>query len=352
MGVVNIQKTYGSGSGDVLKFLDGSMSSFICPRNIDNIYDYTFYRFSGLRRVEIGDNIKTIGDYAFYQCSSVEEWTISGRLQYVGAHAFSISAKNGVYIDVDLNNATIKEYAFNASNLRNLTGCVNGVERLAFYDSSYHDYVNKVSFTNLKIDGAVGAHAFYGRTTGNGFFINRESNITSLGESAFAISSYNKTVSTPHVLDFRGSTFTSLPTNAFSWNALSNDGLLNALLYFPTSLSYIGNYVFGNHKSCYYYFLNTIPCPVSTSAFSSVSQWGAIFVPYDYINTYKTATNWTTVSQYIKGWAPENTFSVGETLPTVNREGYGLTWYTDRECTTQISVVVDADVELYCVASA
>ena len=45
MGVVNIQKTYGFGSGDVLKFLDGSMSVFICPRNIDSIYDYTFYSF-------------------------------------------------------------------------------------------------------------------------------------------------------------------------------------------------------------------------------------------------------------------------------------------------------------------
>lgn len=352
MGVVNIQKTYGSGSGDVLKFLDGSMSSFICPRNIDNIYDYTFYRFSGLRYVEIGDNIKTIGDYAFYQCNTVEEWIISNRLQYVGAHAFASSAKSGVYIDVDFNNTTIKEYAFNASNLRNLTGYVNGVERLAFYDSSYYDYGYKISFTNLKIDGAVGANAFNGRLTGSGFFIDKESNITSLGEGSFAIMSYNQMVSTPHVLDFRGSTFTSLPTNAFSSNATSGNGLLNALIYLPTSLSSISNNVFYNHKTCYYYFSGITPPSLGTYSFSGINQWGGIFVPYNYIVAYKTATRWTSVSGYIKGWAPENTFSVGETLPTVNQEGYGLTWYTDRECTTQISVVVDADVELYCVASA
>lgn len=352
MGVVNIQKTYGSESGDVLKFLDGSMSVFICPRNIDSIYDYTFYRFSGLRYVETGDNIKTIGDYAFYQCNTVEEWIISNSLQYVGAHAFAVSAKNGVYIDIDFNNTTIKEYAFNASNLRNLTGYVNGVERLAFYDSSYYDYGNKISFTNLKIDGAVGANAFNGRLTGSGFFIDKESNITSLGEGSFAIMSYNKMVSTPHVLDFRGSTFISLPTNAFSSTDMSGNGLLNALIYLPTSLSSISNNVFYNHKMCYYYFSGITPPSLSTYSFSGINQWGGIFVPYNYIVAYKTATRWTSVSGHIKGWAPENTFSVGETLPTVNQEGYGLTWYTDRECTTQISVVADADVELYCVASA
>lgn len=351
MGVVNIQKTYGSGAEDVLRFLDGTMTYFICPKDIDEIYDYTFYMMQSLRNVKIGDNITRIKQYAFYGCDNVVEWKTPKHLTSVGEYAFASSAKSNAYIDFDFDNTTIDQYAFSNSNLKNLTGYINNVGSYAFNNSSSYDTGSNFSFTNLKIDGAVGAYAFNGRLTGRGFFISRDSNITSIGEYAFGIMSYNYTISTYHILDFRNSTFTSLPVNAFSQQAVSGSGLLNALIYLPTSLSSISNYVFNNHKMCYYYFSGITPPSLSTESFSGINQWGGIFVPYNYIVTYKTATNWTSVSQYIKGWAPENTFSVGETLPTVNQEGYGLTWYTDRECTTQISVVVDADVELYCVAS-
>lgn len=351
MGVVNIQKTYGSGSGDVLKFLDGSMSVFICPKDIDEIYDYTFYNMTSLQSVKIGDNITQIKQHAFDGCRNVVEWETPRHATFIGSFAFTRNAKNGVYIDFNFDNTVVEGHAFEGSNLRNLIGYINGVGALAFYSSSYYDSSNNFSFTNLKIDGAVGANAFNGRRTGRGFFISRDSNITSIGEGAFAIMSYNYTISTYHILDFRNSTFTSLPANTFGPNYTSGYGLLNALIYLPTSLLSMSNYVFNTNKTCYYYFSCITPPSLSTYSFSGINQWGGIFVPYNCIVAYKTATIWTSVSGYIKGWAPENTFSVGETLPTVNQEGYGLTWYTDRECTTQISVVADADVELYCVAS-
>lgn len=348
MGVVNIQKTYGSGAKDVLRFLDGTMTSFICPKDIDEIYDYTFYDMTSLQNVKIGDNVTQIKQYAFYGCNNVVEWETPRYLTSVGDRAFAESAKNGIYIDFNFNNTTIGAYAFYGSHLKNLIGYINNVGSYAFRGSGARDY----SFTNLKIDGNVGSFAFLGRYTGQGFFIDGSSNITNIEEGAFCIVS-NDSYYVPvyHVLDFRGSTFTSLPGNTFGRTDIRTMGLLRAAIYFPTSLVSISNYVFEGHKMCYYYFSNITPCLLGAYAFSDIIQWGGIFVPYNNINTYKTATNWTSVSQYIKGWAPENTFSVGETLPTVNQEGYGLTWYTDRECTTQISVVVDADVELYCVAS-
>ena len=350
MGVVIIQQNGGGGDA-VGPYIDGTLVNFVAPENIDAIYDYRFYNMQSLQSVKIGNNVGNINQYAFYLCRNVNEWVMPSQIYYIGAYAFANSAKNNVYIDCNFSSGTVGTYAFAGTNLRNLTGLIYGAPSFAFYNSSYYDYSNHFSFTELSINGTVGRYAFSGRETGCGFFISRSSNITSLAEGAFGVIS-NNSISTYHVLDFRNSTFTSLPSYTFGSSAVVGNGLLGALIYLPSSLLNIANYAFSNNRSCCYYFFGATPPSPSTYSFSNVSQWGKIFVPYNNINAYKTTTGWTSVAQYIKGWAPENTFSVGETLPAVNQEGYGLTWYTDRECTTQISVVADADVELYCVASA
>ena len=351
MGVVNIQKTYGSGSGDVLKFLDGTMTAFICPKDIDEIYNYTFYNYgTTLRYVEIGDNIDFIGHYAFYGCNGVYSWKIPNSLHSIGQRAFCNTYSSYLYPNVkvalDFNSGTsnytiVREYAFNNSFLlESINGNLRDVGEHAF--NIGHESL--LSSMHIKIQGSVGRSAFrYVRSSPENFSLDKDSNITSIGQEAF--SRWDVTgVNSGYLFDLRNSTFTQMPYGVFSYICPMS------VFYLPTSVSTMDNSVFSYTSNCVYYFSSSTPPTITTETFYNNTS-STIFVPYNNINTYKTATNWTSVAQYIKGWAPENTFSVGETLPTVNQEGYGLTWYTDRECTTQISVVVDADVELYCVAS-
>jgi hypothetical protein len=72
-------------------------------------------------------------------------------------------------------------------------------------------------------------------------------------------------------------------------------------------------------------------------------------VPYNNINAYKIATNWVTHADYIFGWAEENTFEQGATLPTTSDEGLSLTWYSDENLTTPVTSVDDATKMYYCV---
>lgn len=352
MGVVNIQKTYGSGSGDVLKFLDGSMSVFICPKDIDNVYDYTFYNYGNtLRYVEIGDNIKNIGTYAFYGCNGVYQWRISNSLSSIGAYAFyntynAYSQYPSLRVALDFNSGTsnyttVGDYAFTSSFLlESINGNLRDVGNYAF--NIGRDPL--LSSMHIKIQGSVGNYAFRSmRSSPENFSLDKDSNITSIGREAF--SRWDVTgVNSGYLFDLRNSTFTQITNGAFSYMCPMS------IFYLPTSMSIIDHRVFSYTSNCVYYFSSSTPPTIASETFYNNTS-STIFVPYNNINAYKTATYWTTIAQYIKGWAPENTFSVGETLPTVNQEGYGLTWYTDRECTTQISVVVDADVELYCVAS-
>ena len=153
------------------------------------------------------------------------------------------------------------------------------------------------------------------------------------------------------VFDFRASSFSTIPEQAFVGNPNPDSTLKFVSFYFPNSLLSInGNQVFYYHFNCNYYFLSSTPCTILRNTFNYVYN-SNIFVPYNSINAYKTATNWLYYDAYIKGWAPENTFSAGDPLPVVNQEGITLTWYTDRECTNQISVVSNPGVELYCVGS-
>ena len=73
-------------------------------------------------------------------------------------------------------------------------------------------------------------------------------------------------------------------------------------------------------------------------------------MPYGKVNAYRTATNWTAQAANIKGYAKPNTFTLGETLPDLNAEGYELTWYSDKACTTEVTTVADASAEYYCIA--
>ena len=118
---------------------------------------------------------------------------------------------------------------------------------------------------------------------------------------------------------------------------------------FPTTVSTIQDSAFVYSDHCDFYFTSSTPPTLQATTCWNASTNYNIFVPYQNINAYRTATNFTAQAAYIKGYG--NNFTQGQTLPEYNSEGYGLTWYSDKACTTVVTTA-DANTEYYCLATA
>jgi hypothetical protein len=100
----------------------------------------------------------------------------------------------------------------------------------------------------------------------------------------------------------------------------------------PDSVTSIGNNVFQNcYGLGYIKFLGTttIPTIINSNAWSSTPSDCYILVPYDYLDDYLNTTNMPSDSTYL--YICYATYTDGDTLPTVDSDGYTLTWYASRE---------------------
>lgn len=223
-------------------------------------------------------------------------------------------------------------------------------EFTAVGDGAFRD-CTRLSTIKMKVNGSIGQYAFGSVYNANTVEISPDSVITSLGNNCFA--GFGSTRENPEtniiVFDFRKSTFPTIPQYAFGYSS-TNYKNRYVKITFPITVSKIEQYAFRYSDNCEYYFTSETPPTLSaTTSWNNATNY-KIFVPFSSINAYKTASNWTAQTDYIKGYAPAGTFSVGYTLPELNVEGYALTWYSDKACTTQVTTVTDANVELYCLA--
>ena len=185
------------------------------------------------------------------------------------------------------------------------------------------------------------------------FTFDPNTNVTSLGTYSFAQFGANRSSpsSRPIVMDFRNSTFTDIPTYCFSnANTASSTGspLTYTTLYFPSVVSSIGNYAFQG-MSYSNLFFKSVPTVTSYSFGGNTCKY---FFLYNSVRTARATSNWssklTTSNSY--GWAEENTFETGDTLPATDSSGNILTWYSDisMSSTYEIETVPDGSKIYYC----
>lgn len=149
--------------------------------------------------------------------------------------------------------------------------------------------------------------------------INIRSSVTSIGNSAFQNCYSLNSITIP-------SSVTSIGSSAFS-------GCYSlASITIPSSVTSIGSGAFrGCYGLAYIKFLGTTTIPT----ISNISAWGSIpsdcyiLVPYDYLDDYLNTTNMPDDSTYL--YLCYATYADGATLPTVDSDGYTLTWYASRE---------------------
>ena len=371
--IAGITGTHSSSStipNDLDGLVDGTITAFLMPTGRTSIYKNRFQNMTSLTSADLG-SATSVGDYAFDGCTNLGTLTLPSSITSVGQYAFRNvgSNKNTPFIFTADSPCTIGTYGFSGAKIAKVSGKLSTVNTYGFssctalleIDLTQCGTLNSYAFNgcsnlatvSIKITGAVNDYAFYGCNAVASHALDPTSAITALGNYAFSRygSGRANASSNIQVFDFTNSTFTAVNTYAFGSDSSSYKNKYQKIR-FPSTVTSVKSYAFRYSDYCDFYFDSTTPPTLQDgTAWSNATNYN-IFVPYDKVNAYRSATNWTAQTAYIKGYAKGNTFSVGDTLPEVNSEGYELTWYSDKACTTAITTVSDATAELYCVAGA
>lgn len=350
--------------------VDGTITAFLMPTGSTSIYKNRFQNMTSLTSANLG-SVVSVGDYAFDGCTNLGTITLPKSITNVGQYAFRSvgSSKNTPFVfEVDTA-CTVGGYAFQSAKVSKVKGKLTSIGNYGFascsvlaeIDISQSGNVGSYAFQNdtalttikIKIVGSVGDYAFYDCRAVASHALDISSVISSLGSYAF--SRYGSNRANPEqniqIFDLCRSTFTTINQYAFGSDSSSYKNRYQRI-YFPSTVTRVQQYAFRYCDNCDFYFdSETPPTMAATTAWSNATNCG-IFVPYGKVNAYRTATNWTAQAANIKGYAKPNTFTLGETLPDLNAEGYELTWYSDKACTTEVTTVADASAEYYCIAGA
>lgn len=270
--------------------IDGSLTHFVMPPDITKIAGYRFYNFTNLVSVDLG-NVEDIGVGAFNGCTGLTSIVIPETTKSIGYQAFY------------------------SSRITHLSGKMDGnIEDAAFKNIRY---VIECDFSNF--------------------------NIHKLGQDVFRFFGEGRQNPSQNilVLDFSNSDFMSIRGYCFA-------DIPYAQIIFPKTIQNIETYAFGRMSNSELYFPQPNPPTVKNSDAWSTLANNKIFVPYNSINAYKTATNWTTQASNIIGYVGAGVLPVGSELPTINEEGYALTWFSDKACTVSATTVENADAIYYC----
>lgn len=352
---------------------------------VSTIGDNTFYGYSTLQSFT-DTSLATLGEHAFYNCTGLTSFVASALLTELKAYAFYGCTALATF---DLSKIeAIKEYAlYNCTRINNIGtlaaseignyGCYSLASNATAFEyepddpaviGSYGLQYAKISairgeiktvgdyglanlpnvFTTFagKFSGAIGSYGF----ANNQYLKNvdfSDSVITALGMYAFYYLGWSRAnVSTdPYMeLDFRASKFSTVDQYSFGYIRYAN-------IYLPSAVSQINAYAFYGCQNVKIFMQGAAPALASTSAFQNMSNY-KIYAPWTNIVSYTTGTNWSSITSNVIGYAPANTFTAGDTLPSYNAEGYALTWYSDEAKTTQVTTCPSGSPILYCVPGA
>ena len=368
-----------------------------------SIGENAFYNCKALKEINLGNSLTTIGSYAFYyagyndsDASDTHEVVLPSTLTSIGTYAFNYAKiykltggsynlvvnGNAFYYsqwmrEVDLKIKNVSSNAF--SYIENSSGMWGSLKfdirgTMGSYAFAYNNYACSMNITNSVLT-SLGDYAFmnFGRNrtiiaeqttnsatlSGTTWYINGTStgkttsqipqqseNVVTIKDGAYYINGYPTGCSASRmVIDFRNSTFTSIPQYCF-YSDNSSYKLKNMDIYLPNTVTSVATYAFNQMTNSKIYFTGDVPTLASTSAFYNLDSSTWLMIPYAYIQNYLAATNWTSFSSKMKGYASADQFTLGETLPSVNTYGWALTWYSDINCTNQITTANGS--EIYC----
>ena len=275
------------------------------PSNVTKIGDYTFYNCRNMNNggtIEIPEGVERIGRYAFNSVfyNNSKNLKLPLTLNYVGGNAFEnkIELQN-LYI-TDL--SSFCKIEFNNSN----SSVFNG-SRTKFY-------VNNTQVTNLIIPSDITrlkTYTFFYALTITGVTI--PSTVTSIGGRGTFQSSGLRNVTVPSsVTSWNGSdTFANCKSltratlnnsGAVGGNAFKNCSNLTSVT-FGNNITAIGDGAFtGCTKLASVTLNSTTPPTIDSSSFGAIPSTFKFYVPCSAVNTYRTASVWSSYASHIVGY--------------------------------------------------
>lgn len=170
--------------------------------------------------------------------------------------------------------------------------------------------------------------------------------IESLGEGAFSMIGADRVGQGIMTLDFRKSKFTSLGKHAFG-GASTEHKLKNMEIWLPNTIKVIDNDAFQNANNLAIHFAGEAPQVMGANVFRGAANV-EIYCTWKNAYNYQNGTNWSALNTIIGSNIGE--FENGEALPAYDRDGYELSWYSDKAKTTP-ATTSDGQSAYYCSAS-
>ena len=216
-----------------------SLQSIYLPDTITSFEASCFEKCNKLTQITFPRDLKLIGDYAFADCKSLIADVVLLNVTNIGIYAFS-GCESITYLKFGSALKTIRQYSF--SGCKNLK-IVDGFENTVITTTSWNTFYGCSSLQSIQLPESL----------------------TAIGGSAFYGCSSLVVITLPASL-------TSIVSNAFAY---------------CSSLQYIRIQA------------TTPPTLASTNAIPSTI--GAIYVPDESVEAYKTATVWSSYASKIKG---------------------------------------------------
>ena len=278
----------------------GFTGSLTIPNSVTTIGDDAFYNCSGFTgSLTIGNSVTTIGGGAFSNCSGFTgSLTIPNSVNYLSGFDGCTGLTGEIVIPNSV--TTIGRAAF--SGCSGLTGSltipnsVTTIGYIAFYNCS--GFTGSLTIPNSVT--TIGEGAFFGCSSFTGS-LTIPNSVTTIGTWAFEYcSGLTGSLTIPNSV-------TTIGNYAF----YGCSGFTGSLTI-PNSVTTIGDYAFyGCSGLNEIMILGTTPPSLRSSAFNSTNNC-PIYVPYESLNDYKTATNWSSYQNRILPWLQKDVEGYGE----------------------------------------
>lgn len=336
---------------DVTKGLaDGTLTEFSAPNyGITTLAPRRFSGFTNLTKLDL-TGITNIPKYTANNCNNLEELVLDSNLVEVGQYAFQLDNTNELFdLELQFTNANIGARAFSNRNVTKLIGSFTNIGQYAFSTTRPDLGLKTLKIT---VNGIIDNYAFGASNYLSEFELTADSVITKLGNNAFYKLGENRLNknTVKFYFNFTNSTFTDIPQQCFSSDSTSAK-ITNVQYKFNNKVLSIKNDAFRNSENIQIYW-SSVPMLAGINVFASNTNYKNFF-PYQLAHTAKTATNWSSstygIVDSIYGYAEAGTFTLNETLPNTDADGYALTWYSDEDLTQEVSIVTDADAIYYCI---
>ena len=262
-----------------------SLQSIMIPSNVTSIGDYAFNGCYSLQSITIPSNVTNIGSNTFYNCQSLQSITIPSNVTSIGSSAFnSCYSLQSITIPSGITSIGSNTF-YNCYSLQSITIPSNVT---SIGGGVFQNCRRIQSITILGNVTNIGTSVFFSCHSLRSVMI--PSNVTSIGSGAFQNCSSLQSITIP-------SNVTNIEYNAFqACYSLQS-------ITIPSNVTSIGSNAF---NSCYgveeYHITPTTPPTLSnTNAFNGIVDGTIIYVPSASLDTYKTASNWSTYASYMQG---------------------------------------------------